>query len=794
MDGIDEIPILGASERDQDLGLSKSMENEREGIQITNTTQAKSVNEDYAQDSSFLDSFDAASEQSTEYPVLLAVAVGLEEGVQKGLNNFQAEKSGDVAIAEEVFSTVPFCSKPRDSQEDKGESSFLFCVSAVPEPARRLSDDLQEEAPYAGISGFNLPFSPPTSNDAKPISVEPVKRVEVPSAVVKELNDGEKKSMTAEAVESTTVEAVTEEAFTISEELSVETFTAPMNVETVQAEEAYSGSGGLKVEISEMPIREVGVEEAAESVQSRLDDLRGEKTCAMPISEERVDEAGEVGYSRLEESHVEEDLPMSMTAKRVDEVAGRTHASLEEFTEAESFVMPVHTKGVEEAAEMTYSRLEETNVGENLPMPIVSERVEEVAGRTSSRLEELKAEDIYVMPRCAEKVEEAAEMTYSRLEELKMEENLPMPMSVETVEEMTEMTNSRLEEFKMQENLPIPKSAEIVEETADMAYSSLEEWNVQDNPPMPKSTEIVEEPAEITYSSLEDWNAQENLPMPIGEARVEKAEMTCSRLEELKVEKNFPVPSNAERMGEANTVYSSLDELKVEENVPIPISGEKMEEETETAYLGLEKLKTVTFSMPTTSDGVKMVSQLKSMEAQTMETLEEVQERIKLAVDVGADVKPLMVDTMEKMEAKTEIKGAERMDSLDDLGLIPKASETQEERDIPQQIKLDRVSDALTSQSIMDVNFPLGGNVGFIAPVDHVTEERDPDEMAGSMMNVQENNEGALEDDSRRGGRKRGRPPKAQAGRTPPKKKEKEEEDVCFICFDGGNLVLCDRR
>ncbi|KAF9620827.1 hypothetical protein IFM89_014764 [Coptis chinensis] len=39
--------------------------------------------------------------------------------------------------------------------------------------------------------------------------------------------------------------------------------------------------------------------------------------------------------------------------------------------------------------------------------------------------------------------------------------------------------------------------------------------------------------------------------------------------------------------------------------------------------------------------------------------------------------------------------------------------------------------------------------------------------------------------------RKRGRPAKVQ-GKAP--LKTTEEEDVCFICFDGGNLVLCDRR
>ncbi|CAN1813925.1 Zinc finger CCCH domain-containing protein 44 [Linum perenne] len=44
--------------------------------------------------------------------------------------------------------------------------------------------------------------------------------------------------------------------------------------------------------------------------------------------------------------------------------------------------------------------------------------------------------------------------------------------------------------------------------------------------------------------------------------------------------------------------------------------------------------------------------------------------------------------------------------------------------------------------------------------------------------------------------RRRGRPPRNQgkAAAPPPPSKAMEEEDVCFICFDGGSLVLCDRR
>lgn len=42
--------------------------------------------------------------------------------------------------------------------------------------------------------------------------------------------------------------------------------------------------------------------------------------------------------------------------------------------------------------------------------------------------------------------------------------------------------------------------------------------------------------------------------------------------------------------------------------------------------------------------------------------------------------------------------------------------------------------------------------------------------------------------------RRRGRPPRGQGRATTPVRMKKDEEDVCFICFDGGSLVLCDRR
>ncbi|XP_010547448.1 PREDICTED: zinc finger CCCH domain-containing protein 44-like isoform X2 [Tarenaya hassleriana] len=70
----------------------------------------------------------------------------------------------------------------------------------------------------------------------------------------------------------------------------------------------------------------------------------------------------------------------------------------------------------------------------------------------------------------------------------------------------------------------------------------------------------------------------------------------------------------------------------------------------------------------------------------------------------------------------------------------------------------------------------------------------------GGLVDVSIEQEPKIVDGVSPAKRRRGRPPRGQAKTLPqprpppPRKMEDEEEDVCFICFDGGDLVLCDRR
>ncbi|KAM7263523.1 hypothetical protein ACFE04_001206 [Oxalis oulophora] len=95
-----------------------------------------------------------------------------------------------------------------------------------------------------------------------------------------------------------------------------------------------------------------------------------------------------------------------------------------------------------------------------------------------------------------------------------------------------------------------------------------------------------------------------------------------------------------------------------------------------------------------------------------------------------------------------------------------------------------------------DVDVPVnGGGVDAADVAATIIKDAVSDSVADSVV-VAANNAAAME--SNTGKRKRGRPPRNQSvarqAAQQHSRKVKEDEDVCFICFDGGSLVLCDHR
>uniref|UniRef100_A0A804QWH9 Zinc finger CCCH domain-containing protein 19 n=1 Tax=Zea mays TaxID=4577 RepID=A0A804QWH9_MAIZE len=78
--------------------------------------------------------------------------------------------------------------------------------------------------------------------------------------------------------------------------------------------------------------------------------------------------------------------------------------------------------------------------------------------------------------------------------------------------------------------------------------------------------------------------------------------------------------------------------------------------------------------------------------------------------------------------------------------------------------------------------------------VNDITGDDVPDEEAAHMEDDDDDEPPPLVEKKGGGRRKRGRPSSKVQGVVKPSVKRKDEEEVCFICFDGGDLVICDRR
>ncbi|KAL6601322.1 hypothetical protein ACP70R_044542 [Stipagrostis hirtigluma subsp. patula] len=89
----------------------------------------------------------------------------------------------------------------------------------------------------------------------------------------------------------------------------------------------------------------------------------------------------------------------------------------------------------------------------------------------------------------------------------------------------------------------------------------------------------------------------------------------------------------------------------------------------------------------------------------------------------------------------------------------------------------------------------IGGEDAAEEAVDGMTGDDVPEEEAAHMDDEDDDDEEPPPLTRKGGGRrKRGRPSSKAQAVVKPSIKKKDEEEVCFICFDGGNLVICDRR
>ncbi|KAH8510645.1 hypothetical protein H0E87_008257 [Populus deltoides] len=229
---------------------------------------------------------------------------------------------------------------------------------------------------------------------------------------------------------------------------------------------------------------------------------------------------------------------------------------------------------------------------------------------------------------------------------------------------------------------------------------------------------------------------------------------------------------------ETKTVRVKEDEERVE-NTEIYGVGDEMEaleqrEITDVVEEGkVEKTEVVADVARETEDveRVGMTEIVEEEKAEKIEVNEEKQaalqvEMTDIAEEMGEDEKNEMTDVAE------EIKVAGQSETTDVAGGTEQAINEEGEA---METKMIDVAEEGDMEEDTEMEMAEKGNEG--------------DDMADEAEGVGE----GVEEVGRSGGgkRKRGKNAKTPSRAT---SKKKMEEDVCFICFDGGELVLCDRR
>ncbi|KAK1572087.1 hypothetical protein Q3G72_027469 [Acer saccharum] len=143
-------------------------------------------------------------------------------------------------------------------------------------------------------------------------------------------------------------------------------------------------------------------------------------------------------------------------------------------------------------------------------------------------------------------------------------------------------------------------------------------------------------------------------------------------------------------------------------------------------------------------------------------------------------------ERMEMQEEETEVAGeAGETDSAEEM---EKETEEAEETELREETDVE-----METGDMAEETDEAEADETEKADVAEETEEAEADETEKADVEEMEIGEEVEEVSKTAGGkRKRGGKNSKSPGRAPSRKKA--EEDVCFICFDGGELVLCDRR
>ncbi|KAL6846009.1 hypothetical protein ACP4OV_023457 [Aristida adscensionis] len=151
--------------------------------------------------------------------------------------------------------------------------------------------------------------------------------------------------------------------------------------------------------------------------------------------------------------------------------------------------------------------------------------------------------------------------------------------------------------------------------------------------------------------------------------------------------------------------------------------------------------------------------------------------------------------TMQMDEAGDDVskKGAVQMDGagLTGDGNEQKEVETADDDGVEKDAMQTDVAAMTNDDDEVD---GIGGEDAAEEAVDAMGGDDVPEEDAAQLDDDDDDEPPPLT--ARKGGgrRKRGRPSSKAQAAAKPYIKRKDEEEVCFICFDGGNLVICDRR